>query len=153
MLRPYSNARMSMKKNRSIRYRVAAPPEEKPLMVYDGDCNFCRRWITRWQVITGDRVDYAPFQEVACQFSEVPKEVFEEAVQFVEPNGDVHGGAEAVFHSLTYAPSKRWTLWTYERVPGVAPITEWLYRFVARHRMVFSVITRTLWGRNVTPPR
>jgi predicted DCC family thiol-disulfide oxidoreductase YuxK len=113
-------------------------------MVYDGDCNFCRRWIARWRVLTGDKVDYAPFQEVAGRFPEIPKEVFEEAVQFVESNGDVSGGAEAVFRSLAYVPSRRWPLWIYKQVPGVAPVTGWLYRLVARHRRVFSAITRAL---------
>ena len=34
--------------------RVATPPP-KPLMVYDGDCNFCTLWIRRWQQLTGDQ--------------------------------------------------------------------------------------------------
>ena len=37
--------------------RVATPPP-KPLMVFDGDCNFCTLWIRRWQQMTGDAVDY-----------------------------------------------------------------------------------------------
>ena len=42
--------------------RVAAPPG-KPLLVYDGDCGFCKLWIRRWQRTTGARVDYLPFQD------------------------------------------------------------------------------------------
>ena len=42
--------------------RVATPPP-KPLMVFDGDCNFCTLWIRRWQQMTGDAVDYLPSQD------------------------------------------------------------------------------------------
>jgi hypothetical protein len=30
---------------------------ERPLLVWDGDCDFCRRWIERWRRIAGDRVE------------------------------------------------------------------------------------------------
>src|SRR5437773_2587310 len=39
--------------------RVANPPA-KPLLIFDGECGFCRRWIERWQAKTGDRIDYRP---------------------------------------------------------------------------------------------
>ena len=85
----------------------------KPLLIYDGDCGFCRRWIARWQSLTGDRVEYAPFQQVASEFPEIPREQFEASVQFIEPSGKISSGAEAVFRTLAYAPGKRWTLWMY----------------------------------------
>ncbi len=57
--------------------RVATPPP-KPLMVFDGDCNFCTLWIRRWQQMTGDAVDYLPSQDrkFAAQFPEIPREQF-----------------------------------------------------------------------------
>ena len=42
--------------------RVSNPPP-KPLIIWDGDCHFCRRWIERWSEITGDAVDYATSQK------------------------------------------------------------------------------------------
>ena len=29
---------------------------EKPLLVYDGDCSFCRLWVERWKATTGNQV-------------------------------------------------------------------------------------------------
>jgi predicted DCC family thiol-disulfide oxidoreductase YuxK len=109
-------------------------------MVFDGDCNFCRRWIARWQQATGDRVDYLPFQHlsVAERFPEIPREQFEQAVQLIEPSGCVYSTAEAVFRALAYAPHMRWTLWAYEKIPGVAPVAEWWYRIIAKHRSGLS---------------
>ncbi|OGF23707.1 MAG: hypothetical protein A2V63_13625 [Candidatus Eisenbacteria bacterium RBG_19FT_COMBO_70_11] len=117
-------------------------PPDKPLLVYDGDCGFCRVWIARWRRTTGDRVEYAPYQEAAARFPEMPIERFRGAVQLVEPDGRWSAGAEAVFRSLAHAPGRGWGLWLYLRLPGFAPVSEWCYRRVARHRSALERITR-----------
>jgi predicted DCC family thiol-disulfide oxidoreductase YuxK len=137
----------------SSRPTVGSPPQ-KPLMVFDGDCNFCRRWISRWQQSTGNRVDYIPFQhpDVSERFPEIPREKFEGSVQLIECDGQVYSGAEAVFRSLTYARFHSWLLWLYEKVPGFASLSELAYRFVANHRAAFSALTRLLWGDHFERP-
>jgi lipase maturation factor 1 len=117
-------------------------------MIYDGDCNFCRLWIHRWQLSTGDHLDYLPFQDpgVAARFPEVPRGQFETAVQLIQPNGRVYGGAEAVFRALAHNPHEVRLLDWYMRSPVFARVTEWGYRLVARHRGFFSVLTRLVWG-------
>jgi lipase maturation factor 1 len=134
--------------------KVAAPPA-KAVMVHDGDCNFCALWIHRWQQTTGELLEYLPYQDpsVAARFPEVPRGQFETAVQLVEPDGCVYGGAEAVFRSLALNPHERWLLDWYEHSAGFAHVSEWGYRLVARHRTLFSALTRLGWGRNVDPPR
>ena len=62
--------------------------DRKPLLVYDGDCGFCRRWIDRWKILTGDKVDYAPFQEAAKRFHHIPKKKFQEAVRKAKETPD-----------------------------------------------------------------
>ena len=66
---------------------VGSPPA-KPLMIYDGDCGFCGRWIQRWKRTTADRVEYLPFQDpsIAARFPELPREAFERSVHLVEPD-------------------------------------------------------------------
>jgi predicted DCC family thiol-disulfide oxidoreductase YuxK len=122
--------------------RVAAPPP-KPLMVFDGDCNFCTLWIRRWQQMTGGSVDYLPAQDprVLVQFPEIPHEQFDTAVQLIESDGTVYSGAEAVFRTLAHSPKRQWPLRTYENSPAFASTTEWAYRFVAEHRILFSRLT------------
>jgi lipase maturation factor 1 len=123
-------------------------------MIYDGDCNFCSLWIHRWRQTTGDCLDYLPFQDpsVATRFPEVPRGQFETAVQLVEPDGCVYGGAEAVFRALAQNPHEGWLLDWYEHAPVFAHASEWGYRVVARHRTFFSALTRLGWGRHVDPP-
>ncbi len=133
--------------------RVAQPPA-KPVLIFDRDCNFCRHWICRWQQATGDRVEYVPFQDpgVADRYPEVPRETFERSVHLIETDGAVYSGAEAVFRSLAHAPGKRWSWWLYQNAPGVAPVTENVYRFIANHRTAFSFLTRLFWGAHVEVP-
>src|SRR5579862_8206698 len=122
----------------------AATPPAKPVLIFDGDCNFCRRWISRWQQATGNRVEYVPCQDpsVAERFPEIPRERCEQAVQFVDVDGTTYSGAEAVFRVLAVSPCRRWPLGLYQGVPMVATVTEWSYRFVAEHRTGFSRLTR-----------
>ena len=133
--------------------RVAVPPP-KPLMIYDGDCNFCTLWIRRWQQMTGDAVDYLPSQDpqIAAQFPKIPRERFNTAVQLIEPDGTVYSGAEAVFRTLAKNPRWRWSVRAYENAPVIARITEFAYEFVAGHRTFFSRLTRWFWGRHVEQP-
>jgi lipase maturation factor 1 len=133
--------------------RVANPPA-KPLMVFDGDCNFCGMWIRRWQQLTGHAVDYLPSQDprIAAQFPEIPREHFHASVQLIEPDGMVFSGAQAVFRGLAKNSNMNWPLALYRSSGSLAVVTEHAYQFVAGHRTVFSFLTRMAWGRHVERP-
>ena len=131
--------------------RVSNPPP-KPLMIWDGECHFCRRWIERWREITTGKVEYVTYQEAANQFPEIPIDQFKRAVAFIEPDGKAFFAAEAVYRSLRYRSSRRWLAWSYDRVPGFAAVSELAYKFIARHRGAGSAVTRLLWGNDVRPP-
>ena len=131
--------------------RVSNPPP-KPLMIWDGECHFCKRWIERWREITAGKVDYVTYQEAANRFPEIPIEQFKRAVAFIEPDGKAFFAAEAVYRSLRYRSSRRWLAWSYDHVPGFAAVSELAYGFIARHRSAGSAVTRLLWGNDVRPP-
>jgi len=131
--------------------RVANPPP-KPLMIWDGECHFCKRWIERWREITAGEVDYVAYQEAADQFPEIPVEQFKRAVALIEPDGKTFFAAEAVYRSLRYRSSRKWLSHSYDRVPGFAAISELGYKFIADHRKLGSAVTRLLWGKDVRPP-
>ena len=130
--------------------RVSKPPPE-PLMIWDGECHFCKRWIERWREITVGKVDYATYQEAAARFPEIPIEQFKRAVAFIEPDGQTFFAAEAVYRSLRYRSSRKWLAWSYDHVPGFAGISEIAYKFIASHRSLGSTVTRLLWGKDVRP--
>jgi lipase maturation factor 1 len=131
--------------------RVSNPPT-KPVMIWDGECLFCKRWIERWREITVGKVDYATYQKAAARFPEIPIEQFKRSTVFLEPDGRTFFAAEAVYRSLRYRSSRKWLTWTYDHVPGFAAISETAYKFIARHRSLGSTFTRLLWGKDVRPP-
>src|SRR5215471_1398250 len=127
-------------------------PREKPILIYDGACGFCRRWIVRWNSLTRDAVDYAPYQEVQEEFPEITLKQFQSSVQLVEPNGEITSGAEAVYRTLAYA-GKKWPHWMYRNVPGCRLLSDWAYQIVARNRSTFSALTSLFWGNQLAPAR
>jgi len=134
-----------------MRLRVSNPPP-KPLMIWDGECHFCKRWIERWREITAGEVDYVTYQEAANRFPEIPVEQFKRAVAFIEPDGKAFFAAEAVYRSLRCRSSRKWLAWSYDHVPGFTAVSELAYKLIARHRGIGSAVTRLLWGEDVRPP-
>ena len=116
----------------------------RPVLIWDGDCGFCRLWVERWKRATGERVEYLESQKLGSRFPELPRERLAESVALVEPH-KVSYGAEAVFRALGWARA-------YESVPGLAAVSELVYAFIARRRPLFSRLTKTLWGASVEPP-
>ena len=125
----------------------------QPLLIYDGDCGFCIYWARYWQRLTGDRVTYAPYQEVTAQYPDIPLAEFQRAVQYAAPDGKIASGAEAAFLTLSHASGKRFWLTLYRHVPGFAAIAELMYSFVASQRSAFYRASLWLWGRDYEPPR
>jgi predicted DCC family thiol-disulfide oxidoreductase YuxK len=132
---------------------VATPPA-RPLLVFDGNCNFCTLWVRRWQQMTGNSVDYRPAQDprIAGQFPEIPSRQYDTAVVLIETDGLVYSGAEAVFRTWAHNPNRQWPLRGYEKSPPLASLAEWAYRLVAENRPLFSRLTRWFWGRHIEPP-
>src|SRR5438552_3891577 len=132
-------------------FRVTNQPP-KPLMIWDGESHFCRRWIERWREITANEVDYVTYQEAAERFPEIPLEQFQRAVALIEPDGKTFFAAKAVYRSLACRSSRKWLVWSYDHVLGFAAISEIAYGLIARHRKFGSAVTRLLWGGDVRPP-
>jgi predicted DCC family thiol-disulfide oxidoreductase YuxK len=132
-------------------FRVAARPA-RPLVVFDGDCAFCRFWISRCKRTSGDRLDFAPYQEAARRFPEIPVEEFRRAVGLVRPSGEVSFGAAAVVAARAEMPGRGLWSWTYRRVPGARFVMDLVYRFIANHRNAAFRVTR-LFGRRAEEGR
>lgn len=110
----------------------------KPLFVFDGDCGLCRRRVARWRVALGDRVAFAPYQEVGERFADIPAAEFVKQAYLLDVDGRVYRGAGAVFKALSFLPRRRWLLWSYERLPGVHLVCDAVYRVVAANRRWFG---------------
>src|SRR6266849_6447964 len=122
-----------------------------PMLVFDGDCAFCRIWIELWKRLTGGQIAYAPYQEVAERFPQIPPENFQRAVQLILPDGEVLSAAHAVVRSLEPVPEYAWMFWAYGHIPGFAGLSGFLFRLIAEHRSFFYRVTVFLWGKHLEP--
>ena len=118
----------------------------RPLLIYDGDCEFCRYCVDYARGATGAAVDYQPYQAVQRDYPDISEAEFRAAIQLVHPDGSVTAGAGAAFEALALGNhSKLW--WAcYRRLPLFAVLCEWCYRQVAGHRDICCRLSRVLFG-------
>ena len=105
-----------------------------PLLIYDGNCKFCIKCVKRIQKITGEKVNYQPYQKAAEKFPQFPKEAFEKEVKLIMPDGEYFSAAHAIFKTIEIGKGKSRLLWAYKKIPGFAWIAECVYRLVAKLR-------------------
>ena len=84
-------------------------------MLWDGECDFCRRWIRRCNRYTGDAIDYCPYQTALADFPLIDETACQEAVQLIMPDGSVLPAAHAVLTALPLNNKAVWLLNLYER--------------------------------------
>ena len=125
-------------------------PVQKPVLIYDGECDFCKYWLARGRKRLGDRLEYMPLKDpqVAARFPNLAPGRLRESVHLVEPDGTVYFGARAVFEALDLG-GLQWPIRAYRHLPGAAAMSEAAYRLVARHRGFFFLITKFFLGRTV----
>jgi predicted DCC family thiol-disulfide oxidoreductase YuxK len=110
-----------------------ATARRAPVLIYDANCGFCRRWVARlkrWD--RRDRVRLLPLQDArAVELTGRPRAELEKAVHLVRPDGAVFAGAEAAREVLRYLPGGRLAS-TLLRPRAVMWIAARLYRWIAR---------------------
>ena len=106
-----------------------------PTLIYDGECEFCLRWVDRLK--RWDRkgvVRLKPLQDPGAEsLSGVGRADLEHAMHLVLPDGRAFAGAGAVRELLSYVPGG-WLGRLIMAVPGVFPMAERCYAWVARRR-------------------
>jgi predicted DCC family thiol-disulfide oxidoreductase YuxK len=112
------------------------PTRTRPVLVYDGDCAFCTSSARLLERI-GTEAEIVAWQQTDLDALGLTEEVAAAAVQWVEIDGGVRSGHEAIAAALGSA-GMVWPL--AGRVllsPGIAPLAAGAYRLIAdnRHRL------------------
>jgi predicted DCC family thiol-disulfide oxidoreductase YuxK len=126
--------------------------QEPAALLYDGDCDICREWVDYWQQLTGDEVNYRPYQETVDDFPEIAVEDLEAAIHLIESDGTVSTGARATFSLYRNIHPQSILLLLYRFLPGFGFFSELCYRFLSTHRGVLTFFTHLFWGRGFEPP-
>src|SRR5687768_8312263 len=90
--------------------------DRRPVLIFDGDCGFCRKWIARWRQLTDDRVEYIASQapETVKRYPDIPQQWYREGVVLMEAGRTPLRCAEAVLRTLQVAPrSSGVGMWMY----------------------------------------
>lgn len=108
----------------------------RPVLVYDGDCAFCTSSARLLKKI-GPVAEMVAWQQTDLDALGLSEEAASAAVQWVQIDGTIRSGHEAIAVALTGAGGI-WALAGRALLsPGIAPIAAGAYRLVAanRHRL------------------
>jgi predicted DCC family thiol-disulfide oxidoreductase YuxK len=111
-----------------------------PVLLYDGDCAFCRTWVARLARCDGaGRIDCVPADQ-RDRISGLPQldaADLNRAVHLVTADGTVYRGADAFARVVDYFP--RWRLLgPLLRLPGVRWASHRVYSAIAARRHRFG---------------
>lgn len=101
---------------------------QKPLLIYDGNCQFCLFWVGVWRQITQGKVDY-----------QASFEADQKSIKLIDGE-KTYLAAEAAFRALAYNNLFRLLIILYETLPGFKEISEFIYSWVAKNRRLLSRI-------------
>ena len=112
-------------------------PPDRPVLLYDGECEACRNWAARLGADTKGDVACVPYQSAPEQVQGIATGALRGAVHLVEPDGRITVGAEAIFRALRGTRRGRLALWAWRWLPGFRAGSRWIYARVAanRHRL------------------
>jgi len=129
------------------------PPQQNPLMVYDGNCGFCKYWVIRWKKISGLGVDYKSYQEVASVFKDIPEHHFKEAVRYIGVDGIIYNGPDAAYITYFNQNKAKFLHQWYLDKRWFRNFSDYSYQFVADNRNLMSKLTVRLFGKNPANPK
>lgn len=125
----------------------------KPVLYWDRDCGFCRRWVGRWRQATGESVEYEEVQSAPPEIIEAAGGLPPAHIVLAQPDGSLLKGAGAALAALApHGLIARLIFALYRRLPLFRKASESAYRFVASHRGAFSFLSRLAWGPDSLAP-
>jgi acetyl esterase len=116
---------------------TSKPTQARPVVVYDGDCPFCRKQVERLKARDpGEYFEYCPRQQdgLVARFPKLAAGDFNSGMRLVHLDGEVSVGADAIYHIARRLRTYKYFAWLY-RVPVAKQIARAAYAWIAAHRM------------------
>jgi predicted DCC family thiol-disulfide oxidoreductase YuxK len=106
----------------------------RPVLIFDGDCGFCTASV-QWAQVRIRRLPTAqPFQFADLDALGLTRQACEQAVQFVDTDGSIHVGDQAIARALVVSGQGWKMLGRLMSLPGVRTVGAATYRFIAQRR-------------------
>ena len=145
-LEPYTTAG-------SLANMDASPDKGKPVLYWDADCNFCRRWVERWKADSGTAVDYCTLQSAPPEVVAAAGGVPFQRVVLTRPDGSICAGAAAALGAAAAGGREgRCAAKLYASCAPFRFVADRGYAWVAAHRPVCGMLTNLLWGSDTLRP-
>jgi predicted DCC family thiol-disulfide oxidoreductase YuxK len=108
-------------------------PRERPVLLYDGDCGFCTSCVRLLERI-GPDAEILAWQLTDLGQLGVTEEQAKSAVQWVQVDGTVRSGHEAIAAILNTAGAIPKIVGHMILLPGISPMAARVYQLVAENR-------------------
>ena len=129
------------------------PPSARPVMLWDGDCSFCKYWVTRWQTITGDLIEFIPYQEGAKRFPDIDENLFRQASRLIDSDGLIYSGPDSAYRSVYLAGKYKMLHRWYSGSSPFRSLSDSLYNIIAQRRNIMFRLTKAMWGSDPLNPK
>ena len=118
-------------------------PEDLPaadVMIYDGNCNFCRKNVTRIHRLDGQgRIAFVSLHDpfVTKNYPDLTHQMLMTQMYLVDRQGRRHAGPESLKYLSRKLP-KLWPLAVILHIPFSMPVWQAIYRWIAKRRYLFG---------------
>lgn len=115
---------------------------DRPTLIYDGECGFCRRAVAWYQAHDTDRrLTYLARQspERSARFPQLDAPQYAGSMQLVMPDGSIRSGERAAATALSSLAARRWRwVGALLGIWGVRHGARIGYKWIAKNRYRFS---------------
>ncbi|MGK0407009.1 MAG: putative DCC family thiol-disulfide oxidoreductase YuxK [Roseivirga sp.] len=126
--------------------KTKTPPFPIPVLIWDGECEFCAFWVIFWKEKLGLAIGYRTFQDAALDFPDINKREFLVASHFIETDGSIYKGARSAYRSLYHVNKFKFLDRLYLRQAWFRKMSDKMYRLVSHNRSTFFRVTKFLYG-------
>tara|TARA_R100001369_G_scaffold92896_1_gene141012 strand:- start:22364 stop:22828 length:465 start_codon:yes stop_codon:yes gene_type:complete len=127
-------------------------PPNKPILIWDGECKFCKWWKTRWELKTSEFVEFKPYQKVAKEFPDIPIDEFKKASRLIDEKGNIYSGPDSAYKIKEYTGDSKWHLW-YINYTWFKSLSNSAYNHIAKNRNFYYKATVFLFGSEPEKPK
>ena len=91
---------------------------KSPIIVWDGECDFCRLCADRFKSLAKDNIEFITYQEIFNKYTKAPELDYKKSVVFFTKK-DTYKGAAAVFGFYNEI-GKKLPIWLYLKLKKTA---------------------------------